>query len=310
MTATRPRFSIVVPALAPPSQIADCLDAISRLAVPDGGFEVIVVDDGSPEPFDGVIERYRDRLDLSLIRQSNQGPSAARNAGARIARGEYLAFTDADCRPGSEWLNALASCFRDSPNHMLGGHTINRLEGNLYSQASQAIVDAVYAFYNPTPQQAQFFASNNLTLRAKFFHEIGGFDQRLFRNASEDRELCDRWLLAGHQMTYVPEAVVYHGHALTLPAFCRQHFNYGRGAWNYHFVRARRGSGPLRRELRGHFRLLSLLPKPLARMPYPRRLRMAPLFALWEAANAAGFCYEAWRTRGTKAAGKHSYATS
>ena len=97
-------------------------------------------------------------------------------------------------------------------------------------------------------------------------------------------------------MTYVPEAVVHHGHGLTFAAFCRQHFSYGRGAWNYHFVRARRGSGRLRDDLKLHARFLDLLREPLAKLPHARRWSLVPLLLFWQAANAAGFCYEALRS--------------
>jgi hypothetical protein len=98
-------------------------------------------------------------------------------------------------------------------------------------------------------------------------------------------------------MTYVPEAVVQHGHRLTFAAFCRQHFGYGRGAWNYHFVRARRGSGRLREDLRLHARFLRLLQGPLGDLPHAQRRGIVALLACWQAANAAGFCYEAYRSR-------------
>jgi GT2 family glycosyltransferase len=299
MTESACSFSIIVPFFAPPAQLASCLESISHLQVPTGGFEVIVVDDGSPEPLDGVTEMYHDKLNIRLIRQSNGGPGSARNAGSRIARGSFLAFTDADCWPAPEWLTKLANHFRQTPRHILGGHTINRLTSNPYSATSQLIVDTAYAFHNRAPEAARFFASNNLAVPAELFHEVGRFDEKFFRDASEDRELCDRWRHRGYQMTYVPEAVVLHAHALTFSTFWRQHFTYGRGAWNYHYVRARRGSGRLRDDLKLHARFLHLLRRPLAKLPPTRRWSVFPLLALWQAANASGFCYQAYRSRST-----------
>lgn len=297
MSEAAPRYSIIVPTFAPPAQLTQCLEAISRLHAPPGGFEVIVVDDGSPEPLKGVVGAYRHRMNLRLVRQSNRGPGAARNAGSRIARGEFLAFTDADCWPAPDWLTTIAVRFEQSPQHMLGGHTVNRLTNNPYATTSQLVVDVVYAFYNGNPREARFFASNNLAMPAARFREVGGFDEKRFRDASEDRDLCDRWRHHGHHMTYVPEAVVHHGHGLTFASFCRQHFGYGRGAWNYHFVRARRGSGRLRDDLKLHARFLHLLKRPLADLPHTHRRGVLALLACWQAANAAGFCYEAYRSR-------------
>jgi glycosyltransferase involved in cell wall biosynthesis len=290
-------FSIIIPTYNRPRQLASCLEALTRLRTPAGGFEVIVVDDGSPQPLDQTAEPYRRRLDLTLLRKPNGGPGSARNTGAGVARGRFLAFTDDDCWPAPDWLIALARRFERAPQHMLGGHTINRLTRNPYATTSQLIQDVVYAFYNRDPEAARFFASNNLAVPADLFRQLGGFDEQFFRAASEDRELCDRWLQQGHRMGYVPEAVVLHAHALTLRTFWKQHFTYGRGAWRYHQVRAGRGSGRMRDDMKFHARLPQLLRGPLAGLPPGRVWTILPLLLLWQAANTAGFFYEAYLAR-------------
>jgi glycosyltransferase involved in cell wall biosynthesis len=284
---------VIIPTHARPHQLASCLESLTLLQAPAGGFEVIVVDDGSPQPLDAVMKPYHDRLSITLLRQPNAGPGEARNTGAGAARGRFLAFTDDDCWPAPDWLMALARRFEQTPRHMLGGRTVNRLVRNPYAATSQLIVDVVYAFYNREPNAARFFASNNLALPADLFRELGGFDGKGFRFASEDRELCDRWRHLGHGMTYAPEAVVRHAHPLTLRAFCKQHFAYGRGALRYHRVRAERASGRLCDDLGFHARLPRLLRAPLADLSPGQVWRVSPLLLVWQAANAAGFFYEA-----------------
>jgi glycosyltransferase involved in cell wall biosynthesis len=290
-------FSIVVPVFAPPAQLAGCLEAMSHLLPPPGGFEVVVVDDGSPEALDRVTESYRDKLNVTLLRQANRGPASARNAGSLAARGSLLAFTDSDCRPEPDWLTALAHRFQQTRGQMLGGHTVNSLTRNIYAVASQLILDATYALYNREPGAAHFFGAANMALPAELFHAVGRFDERQFTGSSEDRELCDRWRHCGHQMTYVPEAVVVHEHELTWSAFCRQQFSYGRGAWTYHAVRSRRDSGRLRDDTRLYGRLWHELNRLLEQQPIRRRLLLLPLLALWQVANASGFFYEAYRSQ-------------
>jgi glycosyltransferase involved in cell wall biosynthesis len=295
------RFSVIIPTYARPGQLRSCLGSLTRLEYPRERFEVLVVDDGSPEPLERVIEPFRGRLNLTLLRQPNGGPGSARNTGAARARGRFLAFTDDDCWPAPDWLCRLEARFAQAPGHLIGGRTLNRLTGNLYAAASQLIVDAVYAFYNRGPGTARFFASNNLAVPTDRFRRIGGFDGAGFPFASEDRELCDRWLHRGYRMTYAPEAVVLHAHPLTLARFCQQHFAYGRGALRYQRVRARRGSGRLRQDLKFHARLPALLRGPLAQLPLGQALAVVPLLGLWQLANAAGFFYEAsraWRSAG------------
>jgi len=199
-----------------------------------------VVDDGSPTSLDAATAGFEDRIDLTLLRQTNAGPASARNHGVERAKGEFLAFTDDDCEPAPDWLSRLAARFAETPDRAIGGRTVNRLPGNQYSAASQALIDYLYGYYNADPQHARFFASNNLAVPARQFKEMGGFDTASKRSASEDRMLCDQWLYLGHRLLFAPEAVVYHAHDLTLRSFWRQHFNYGRGAYCFHQVRAAR----------------------------------------------------------------------
>ncbi|MBI3300779.1 MAG: glycosyltransferase [Deltaproteobacteria bacterium] len=287
---TCPEFSIIIPTYARPGQLATCLRALSLLDYSRDRFEVIVVDDGSETPLDAVVVPFRDQLAVTLLRQPHVGPAAARNTGAAQARGEFLAFTDDDCVPASDWLRRLATRFALTPDRLIGGWTRNALPDNPYAVASQVIVDLVYAYYNAHPDHARFFASNNLALPVERFRALSGFDATFI--TSEDREFCDRWRYHGFPMTYAPEAVVFHAHALTLRTFCRQHFHYGRGAFRFHQARARRGSGRLRQELSFYAHLPRLLCRALARMPRGQAFVLATLLVVWQGANAAGCVWE------------------
>jgi GT2 family glycosyltransferase len=288
------RFSIIIPTYNRPHSLSNCLQALRQLEYPRERFEVILVDDGSTTPLDTVIESDPPRLDLIKLRTSNGGPAAARNRGAERASGEFFAFTDDDCRPDEGWLSNLEDAFRRRPNHMLGGRTVNQLVDNPFSTASQVIVDAAYRFYNRDPDDARFVASNNMAVPARLFQDLGGFDSS-FRVASEDREVCDRWRFAGHGISYAPQAVVYHAHALNLFGFCKQHLNYGRGARRYHAMRACRGSGRLRDDMRFHARLFQLLRGPLSDLPVRQAVCVGALLMLWQMSNAAGFLLECVR---------------
>jgi GT2 family glycosyltransferase len=292
MRHKQPHFSIIVPTHARPRQLATCLRSLARLDYPRNSFEVIVVDDGTETPPEAVVASFCDQLDVTLLRQAHAGPAAARNTGAEHARGRFLAFTDDDCTPALDWLQRLATRFARAPDRAIGGRTLNALPDNLYSTASQLIVDVVYAHYNAHPDQASFFATNNLAIPADRFQAIGGFDADFFPFASEDRDFCNRWLYHGSRMIFAPEALVYHAHTLTLRTFLRQHFGYGRGAFRYHKARARCGSGRFTVEVKFYRNLLSLLRDTLSQVSGQRALSLATLLLLWQAANAAGFLWE------------------
>ncbi len=288
MTQQLPSFSVIVPTHNRETQLASCLQALAAQEHPRDRFEVVVADDGSRQPPRGIVASVARNLNVILLEEPHRGPAATRNAGAARARGEFLAFTDDDCAPASDWLKSLAARLANLPTHLIGGRTLNALTGNIYSATSQALIDVLYAHFNSDPEGAQFFAANNIAMPAAQFHAMGGFISS-FRFA-EDREFCDRWVHHGCRMTYAPEVLVHHRHDLSLRTLWRQHFNYGRGAFLFHRIRARRGWGQFRPEpafYRAVFRY------PLARVGGVRGLLMEALMAEIQIANAAGFFFQA-----------------
>src|SRR5437879_10784631 len=82
--------SVVIPAFNAERYIGEALGSIRDQTLPD--VEVILVDDGSTDGTLREAERFANSLDLTIVRQANAGPSAARNAGIRRASGRYCAF--------------------------------------------------------------------------------------------------------------------------------------------------------------------------------------------------------------------------
>lgn len=286
----RVEFSVIMPSHGRPQQLRQALKAIARTSFPHDAIEVIVVADGEGQTLDAVAASVATDVEIRVIEQRQAGPGAARNTGAKHARGQYLAFTDDDCLPTAGWLPALKQALDATPEALVGGRTINDLAGNACSEASQVIQDIVYRHYNAQPDQATFLASNNMVVRAEEFASLGGFDQA-FQFASEDRELCDRWLWQKRPMRYVEAAVVRHAHELTLTTFCQQHFRYGQGAARYHRTRAARGSGKLSDHVSFHANLSNwLLPRVTGGLR--RQVQVRTLLLAWQAANALGFGWE------------------
>lgn len=92
MTGSKPAVSVVIPAHNAQAYLADCLASV-RTQVGEFELETLVVDDGSTDDTAAIAARYPD---VKCISQPNRGPSAARNAGVAMARGEFIAFLDAD----------------------------------------------------------------------------------------------------------------------------------------------------------------------------------------------------------------------
>jgi GT2 family glycosyltransferase len=247
MTAV-PLASVVIPSFARPARLLACLEALAatRLA---GPFEVVVVDDGSPEPLAPVVSGRDWPFRLAMHRQANAGPAAARNAGAAAARAPFLAFTDDDCLPAPGWIAGLMRAQAGDPARLVGGRIDNALPDNVYAAASQDLVDYLYRYFGADAGAAPFFTSNNIGCDRARFLELGGFDRTFPLAAAEDREFGMRWRERGGSLVFAGDAVVGHAHGLDLRRFWRQHSNYGRGARHLHRVReaAGRGRPPLER---------------------------------------------------------------
>jgi len=251
---------------------------------------VIIVDDGSKVVPDDIVAPLRDQLHATVLQQAHAGPGAARNAGAARASGQYLAFTDDDCRPAPDWISTLANRFVTAPDPVIvGGRTLNALTDNLYSTASQLIVDVGFAYHNEDPAHARFFTSSNLAVPANRFRALGGFDTGFEMAASEDRELCGRWRHHGYRMVYAPEVVVYHAHALTWRTFWRQHFNYGRGAFQLQQIRTRLGWELFQPDPKYYAKLLRY---PFTQANSRQALLLSALLLVSQSASAIGLVAE------------------
>jgi len=294
MSENLPSFSVIVPTYERPRQLASCLEALARLDYPPEKFEVIVVDDGSAISVENVVKQFSGSIDVKLLAQENAGPAAARNFGATCARGKFIAFTDDDCAPHPGWLRAFAQHFAVTPDRVIGGQTVNALRSNPYSETSQLIIDVVYAHFNVTPDEATFFASNNIAVPAARFRELQGFDESFI--TSEDRDFCDRWRARGFGMSFAADAIVVHAHHLTLRTLWQQHFAYGQGAYRFHSECERRGRKTFRPDLVFYRKLLAA---PFSQIRNATKiasgLRLLLLLLWSQIANAAGFAYESYR---------------
>jgi GT2 family glycosyltransferase len=263
--------------------LRNCVRALAALDYARDDFEVIIVDDGGTIPLAPLLKPVAGDLRLNVVWQSNAGPAAARNFGASHATGDMLAFTDDDCAPAPDWLKAFTSASATTDTALFGGRTVNALRKNPYARASQSIIDVVYDHYNRDRSHARFFASNNVAVPRGLFRRVGGFNPS-FRT-SEDRDLCDRWQAEDYTLRYVPEAVIFHAHWLTLRSFWDQHAGYGRGAWLYHTARAQRGAGPFRPDWM-FYKALSR--SPLSEASARDILRGYGLLMVAQIANASG----------------------
>jgi GT2 family glycosyltransferase len=293
----KPHLSVVIPTLDRPASLAATLEALTQQGIGTEAFEAIVVDDGSRVPPHDVVVRFAARLRLSLLLCEHAGPGAARNAGVAAAAGRFVCFTDHDCCPAPDWLQRLSERFGQDPEAAYGGRTLNALTQRLGDAACQATTDAVLSYFVGQRGQAEFLPTQNLAFPAAAFRELGGFDPR-FPFAAEERELCDRWRLAGHRLVYAPEVVVQHHHGLTVAAFLRQQFRYGQGARSFARLRVLASQRPVPVDWRFYRHLLW---HPFAHGLGPHALAVGVLAWLGRVAYVSGHLAEGYLWRGARA---------
>lgn len=213
------RCSVIVPVYNGAAVIGRCLDALASQTVVSDQFEIIVVDDGS---HDGTAERVEcwaaqhRATQLTLVRQAQAGPAAARNRGADIAQAPLLLFTDADCQPTAGWVEALLAGFAlpNQPAGLMGAY-VSRQRSLAARFAQLEFEDRYQRMARADP--VDFVATYSAAFRRDVFMAEGGFDTRYIQN--EDVEFSYRLSEAGYRIDFVPEAQVYHWHTRTWPDY-------------------------------------------------------------------------------------------
>lgn len=277
-------FSIIIPSYNRPDSLRTCLQSIRDLKTGNTPMQIVVVNDGSTQPYEHVIQPFREKLDIAYVEQENQGPAAARNNGAQHATGQYLIFLDDDCAFSPNWLTTFKAAV--SADVIVGGKTENCLKQNLFSQTSQVLVDYLYEYYNVDRKHASFLTSNNMIIPRAIFNKLGGFDMSFTDSAAEDRDFCDRLLHKGYRIVYQPEILIHHRHKMGFSGFVRQHFKYGCGANIYHQKRAHLNKQKLKVEPLRFYVNLILFP---FKNKCPNTLLVSLFLFASQAVNAIGF---------------------
>lgn len=221
----RPCVSVVVPVHNEAHVLPDCLQGLFRQSYPRDDFEVIVVDNGSTDGTRQIIDRYPVR---SREETSTQSSYAARNEGIRAAQGEIIAFTDADCVPHPNWLEAGVKSFRDPSvggvaGRIISGTPSNDVEAELRRRDWLEETATLEHSFLPYPQTANAF------YRRSVFDTIGDFEETWVSGGDADlawRMQLETPLALAHE----PSAVVEHRHRSDLGGIFRQAIKWGHGS--------------------------------------------------------------------------------
>ncbi|MBV8885601.1 MAG: glycosyltransferase [Chroococcidiopsidaceae cyanobacterium CP_BM_RX_35] len=230
-TATLPFVSVIVPIYNGEGDLPDLVDCLQQQTYPAERTEYLLVDNNSGDRTASLLKtlvQTSHPMQICLLQESTiQSSYAARNVGIRAARGEFLAFTDADCRPQADWLRQLIQPF--------GKPTVGLVAGEILALPSTGWLER-YAERYATLSQKHTLAhpfypygqTANLAVRRRVLEQVGLFRSYLITGG--DADLCWRILQSGQwQLILAAQAIVQHRHRSTLNELRSQWRRYGQG---------------------------------------------------------------------------------
>jgi len=222
-----PIVSFVVPTYNEERNIEKCLSSVLFQDYPRDKMEILIVDGMSSDKTVDIARKYPVRI----IFNKKIISASARNLGTKNAKGEILAFLDADSElPQSSWLRLMIAPLLDDPN--VAGSIPILLPKKNYPAISRffALLQAdpiiVFAYGTGKDVKSVFITKENyfpmgvFVLRKRLAIEAGNFKPSLQR--SEDVDITYRLVRLGYKFAMVPEAGLYHGFADSFSSFLRK----------------------------------------------------------------------------------------
>jgi glycosyltransferase involved in cell wall biosynthesis len=196
--------------------IAGCLEGLARQTCAPDAFEVIVVDNGS----EGDSREFsRCMPSVRIAYEATPGSYAARTAGIRLARGSVLAFTDADCVPAPDWIEAGVEELRRLGAEMIAGRidVSTRVAGR---PSAVELYEVVFGYRQEHAVQTSRSAyTANLFVQRRVFDSAGAFAEL---RSGGDFEFTRRAQYRGFKLAFSPLPAVVTPARTTLAALWRR----------------------------------------------------------------------------------------
>jgi len=221
-----PKYSIIVPVYNRPDEIAELLESLTMQTFKD--FEVLIVEDNSPQKCDLVVESFKDRLDVRYFFIPGTDRSYRRNYGMEQAKGAYFILYDSDCVIPSGYFDAVEAGLKAEPADCFGGPDN---ADDSFSDMQKAVNYSMTSFFTTggirggSKQMEKFNPrSFNMGISRKAFEVTKGFRSMI----GEDIDFSLRVRENGMETKLYRDAFVYHKRRVDLRRFYLQVNTFGK----------------------------------------------------------------------------------
>ncbi|UXX80920.1 glycosyltransferase [Reichenbachiella carrageenanivorans] len=221
---SHPKYSIIIPVFNRPDEMREMLDSLQLQTTKP--FEIILVEDGSDQKSDFLINEYD--LPIYYFYKSNTGPGDSRNFGMAKANGDYFLFFDSDCVLPSDYFEQLDKAISKAQPDAFGGPDAAH---ESFSNVQKSINYAMTSFFTTGgirggKKQLDKFQprSFNMGLKKEVYEVIGGFSDI---HPGEDPDLSFRIMRAGYKVSLIREAIVFHKRRIDFSKFIKQVYKFG-----------------------------------------------------------------------------------
>ena len=202
-----PFVSVIIPVYNDSERLKTCLQVLEDQTYPKEAYEVIVVDNGSDESIEPIVAKFSQTKASSET--SQRGPCVARNKGLALARGEVIAFTDADCIPAPDWIEKGVANLLRVPNCGIVGGRINLFFKDPGQPTIAELYDSIMHLNQKMfIEKMNFGATANVFTYKHIFDRVGDFDRNV--GMSDDKEWGQRVASFRYPLIYAADVRVAH----------------------------------------------------------------------------------------------------
>ncbi len=224
-----PHVSVVIPIYNGESELSELISCLLAQTYPKQLVEYLLIDNNSSDRTLSFLETAAQHCPITIHPLSEnqiQSSYAARNTGIQAAVGEFIAFTDADCRPQPQWLESLIQPFSKPEVAIVAGEITALADKNLLAKfaENQETLSQKHTLAHPFCAYGQ---TANLAIRRRVFKKSGLF--RPYLTTGGDADICWRILKQNlGNLEFASDAIVQHRHRTSIKELASQWRRYGR----------------------------------------------------------------------------------